>query len=791
MVAVIPVMGTWPAGAEEVWSARDGTVTLYLYHDPLDDQGVLVVAANEGASPKDAFSKVALDIAGSSDVTFTIEDGAVVELFGRRIHLGEGLEFLTEAGQHIVTDLVMSDDAGMMEGLPAAPDTNGCATGCLELHDGKVGFNARTRQLTIFSRQVMISRSLAEALGNPELAGVVLGNAHLVIDAYWVDGDTPAPVEAIPLDGGADGGIGPDVTLCQVFGLRQFGRLGDIVGLGSAGTSWNIGDVPVDWYQVPNPLHPFIAFNMYRLKMVDGTERFEQIGQSWIKHGFCALDGNQCSTQCQGTGCSTLGIGCTDTYSAGLNASQAGLGPKSEVNPWTGEWTYGGSHFQVAPDIHTPIAHRLQVHDADLDPAQNPGAQYFGDQIYICHDDVNVMNSSGWKPCTVNGSPGGHWQFQMSGSGTMPNIGFTFDAWVGARQTMLAQEVPVIEFVSPDGRCVLSAKATDLGGGTWHYEYALFNIDMDRKVGSFSIPVPAGVTVTNIGFHGVESHDEPYSNDPWVAEIAGRTITWVTFDNPVVWATMYNFRFDADAPPGEYVMVRLGLWDPGTPDEVTGFTLGPATIEPIIVHGAVDTPFESVSYSGYIDPRVESDDGVNHTLGLAAITIEFSEAVRNVGGAPLSAGAFSIRQTGGGAAPNIIGISTADNRTVTVELDRIISLREWTTVEAQVENMDGVPIINLGDLGPGNVEPDRVDVGALPCDVDQSGDVTPLALLTFRQIINGVFHHPLGVDEDYVDIDRDGATSPFDLLAFRQLINGVSPPATRAWAGESMNNPQP
>ncbi len=631
------------------------------------------------------------------------------------------------------------------------------------------------------------------------VATVVLGFAFVQAPAQEA-ARTPDPVESerIGVDRGAepepeDGGIGPDLTLCQLYGLRQFGRLDDIVALASANRFWNAGDEEMDWYMSPNPLHPFVVFNMYRLNVVDGSERFEQIGESWAMHGFCALDTSGCGPQCSyPTGCSTLAPGCSDSNSAGLMATQIGLGPKSEINPWTGEWSYLGSHYQTCGECpHTPISHRLQVHDADLDPAQNQSAQYFGDQIYITHDDVNVMNSAAWKPCTVSGSPGGTWSIGMTGSSTMPDIGFAYDAWEGTRQTMLAQEVPPIEFESPDGRCVLSAKPTDLGDGIWHYEYALFNIDMDRKVGSFSIPVPAGASITNVEFHGVESHDEPYSNDPWEAEVANGAVTWTTIDNPLRWAAMYNFRFDADAPPDEDVTVTLGMWEPGTPATVTGTTIGPGLIGPAIVHGIADTSFHDASFTGYIDPRAESDDGVNYNLGLTEITIEFSEPVRNLGGDPLSAGAFAIRQTGPGTPPNVTGISTADNQTVTVLLDRIITLQEWTTVEAQVENMNGQPIADLGDLGPGNAEPDRVDVGFLPGDVDQSGNVSPFDLLAFRQIINGVFHHLPGVDTDYIDTDRDGSSTPFDLLVYRQLINGVSPPATEAWATQSMNNPQP
>jgi hypothetical protein len=195
-------------------------------------------------------------------------------------------------------------------------------------------------------------------------------------------------------------------------------------------------------------------------------------------------------------------------------------------------------------------------------------------------DDANAMNSASYKPTTISGVPGEEWTFGMSVAGVRPTVGFAMSAWTGeVRVSLLAQEIPVVEFESPDGRCMLGAKATDLGDGTWHYEYALMNIDLDRKVGAFSIPAIPDINVTNIGFHAVEHHEEEeagYSNDAWSAEMDDGAITWSTLDNPLRWGTMYNFRFDADAAPDPGgVTVTLGMFEPGDPETVTGQTIGP------------------------------------------------------------------------------------------------------------------------------------------------------------------------------------------------------------------------
>jgi hypothetical protein len=88
-------------------------------------------------------------------------------------------------------------------------------------------------------------------------------------------------------------------------------------------------------------------------------------------------------------------------------------------------------------------------------------------------------------------------------------------------------------------------------------------------------------------------------------------------------------------------------------------------------------------------------------------------------------------------------------------------------------------------------EPDRIDVGYLPGDFNQSGMVSPEDLLHFRQFLSAGIHHNECADALYADIDRDGILrEPQDLLRFRQMITGT-PPATRSWTLMEMNSTQP
>ncbi len=155
----------------------------------------------------------------------------------------------------------------------------------------------------------------------------------------------------------------PDVIVGSLHQEQRYGHVGDITAFSIGTISCNVGTCWLDWFShnQGSSLHPVIGQSMYRLK--DG--RFEQIGQSWLKHGFTALSLNLCSPDCIGTTGTHLGVNCSDPYSSGLNGQQSNLGPKYEVNPPAGTHPHP---FATAGQGGNSIFKRLQVHDADLDP---------------------------------------------------------------------------------------------------------------------------------------------------------------------------------------------------------------------------------------------------------------------------------------------------------------------------------------------------------------------------------------------------------------------------------------
>ncbi len=264
----------------------------------------------------------------------------------------------------------------------------------------------------------------------------------------------------------------------------------------------------------------------------------------------------------------------------------------------------------------------------------------------------------------------------------------------------------------------------------------------------------------------------------------GRGVAYDSSDNAHVTG---DFLGEVDFDPGDGVDSHGEFFD--SEENVFLWTLEPPDrLRPVLVHG-IGAPGDTRPFSGYVDPRVESTNGKTVDQGIETISLLFSEIVQGPNAESLGAESFEVITTGG-EAPIIASVDDSQNPLVHVTLATAPPLREWTTIIAHVEDLCGNQIMTKGNLGPGITEPDRIDFGFLPGDVDQSGRVDPFDLLRFRQIIDQVFAPTLGIAEDYVDINRTGDVTPFDLLMFRQLIAGAIP-ATESWSGEQSNSPQP
>ena len=160
-------------------------------------------------------------------------------------------------------------------------------------------------------------------------------------------------------------------------------------------------------------------------------------------------------------------------------------------------------------------------------------------------------------------------------------------AWKDADSSVVETEFQAMSGGSPvDGKFILAAKAWNVAGCVWEYEYALYNMNSDRSARAFKVPTDlSSADITDRGFHDISYHSgEPYSTTDWTDSVTGGYVTWSTeleSENPdanaLRWGTLYNFRFRAPRPPNNSATVTIDLFKSGTPSSVTGASIAPAT----------------------------------------------------------------------------------------------------------------------------------------------------------------------------------------------------------------------
>ncbi len=453
-------------------------------------------------------------------------------------------------------------------------------------------YNPAAQSLAITNGKLLISKELANAMDRPADAGAIAGTISIgaVMQPIQVDqlvnGETKS-MALPPVQHAAGPGVpnlvpGPDVIVGDVEDVAQFDPpVGTQVGLAIGTDSCNNGDQPVDWFALPQTDHPLVPQNLYRMSGgATNDERFEQIGQSWMKHTFLALEDFVCGN-CNTSGCQTgthLCPGCSDPYVSGLNGDQNQIGSRAWVNPFTGSFPSNANDH--SGHVHDGVSHRILVETNDLIPGNNPGATYYGEAAYIspheftwCQShptECNMFNNYSHRRFSVTGGPT---NFSFPPVGSTVRMQAAIQEWVATGATVVEVEPDP----GNDGKFFVGYKVTNPTVGVWNYEYAIFNMNLDRAIQSFSVPT-INHTPTNIGFHAPPQHpgwandgtfnNQGYSSAPWTVS-QGATWSCETIDqnpnaNAIRWGTLYNFRFDSIYPPA-IENATIGFFKTGSP----------------------------------------------------------------------------------------------------------------------------------------------------------------------------------------------------------------------------------
>jgi hypothetical protein len=561
---------------------------------------------------------------------------------------------------------------------------------------------------------------------------------------------------------------GPDIIVGDMSGLQQFGSSGSQVGLGIGTTSCNNGDQEVHFFQLPNTDHPVVSQNLYRMSGgASNNDRFEQIGQSWVKHTFGANQDDDCAFGCiPASDATTLGVGCSDPYSAGQNASQTdhvgALGSRAWVNPFTGAFPGATPRPEThAGHVHTGTSHRILVNMSDLNTTMNVGATYFAEVQYDSPQEYawcqshpgqcNMYNNASYRRYSVTGTT----SFTFSAVGPTVRMTPATDAWTGATSATI-EPAPGV-----DGRAFVVYKVTNPSAGVWHYEYAIHNQNLDRSIQSFSVPSGCGITASNLGFHAPPNHpgfpndgtfgDAGFSNAAWTSSQTANAVAWNTETfaqnqnaNAIRFGTLYNFRFDSNRPPHSANAIvsffktgnpiTVGIQGP-TPDPCNPLQIVSAVSR--MTHGSAGDFDVVLPLTG--EPGVECRNGA----GNYTIVVTFSNMMAS-GNASVTSGSGSVA-----------GAPVFSGNTMTVHLTGVIDMQKITVLLSNVTD------------GFSQTLPDTsVNMNVL------RGDATGNKLVNSSDVsaVKSRGGQPIGSGNFREDITADGSISSSDIALTKSVL---------------------
>jgi hypothetical protein len=599
------------AARTQYWSASRGTVGVRWNRELAADLGLVLGKAQSATAQRGSPEVETFALSDSGQLDFDVRNGNLSSFVGGSLQAQGGYLIGSPGGPLDLSNFVLRPRVGS-----AVLDVVG--------GDGQVWFVVdrlmyelidNRQRLAVRTMDLRITPALAQRIGKPEVAGWTVAELQLTTDVLRQGAVQPQEATA-KWHGTAVPGVPGAVYQADLFMQAlnfQYSRCLNCTGVGGTGsavftpastlrnnvnngsaaatvsgdtlgTSQALYAADIPWYSkftgnfapYSNDQHPYLIWNLYRFN-ADGT--IDQIGRSGVKHAFLTLN-----TSClDNPGDShILGRGCSDVYSVSNNDSNSSMGPRSEIIPATNVWGRCGSIYDTNCDgvaNTSPLGNydqRLLVPESLFSGAGQTGATYLFESWYLAREDVNILNSMATVRATFTRS-GSTW---VVGGNDQYRLGPAIDRWV--EPTSRGNNVASSTLKTSEGQVKVAARATDLGGGRWRYDYAVMNLDFARAqtqgaepnlrvlsnagFNSFSIPI-GSATLSDLVF----SDGDLDAANNWTPSIAGGAITWTSANNanPLNWGTMFRFSFTTDKGPGAVqVPVSLGIVNAGSPQAV-------------------------------------------------------------------------------------------------------------------------------------------------------------------------------------------------------------------------------
>lgn len=582
-LAAVDLPGTTRSGnlQQSVWAVRGGEATFLLHSGLASELGLSV--QGERRPDKDFHAVVALDIDDSSALEYEASAGVLQQLKGGSLQFRGELKFKARGKELDLSGFTLRPRAGSPRDLELVD--SGGRTWLLIDHVHYESLDA-FRTLSMRNLDLRVTPALAEWLGDAALAGLGIGS--MAIRAEIVQGPEslpPVPESCSNFDWPGEvhsNGSGQlavaDVLLEAMSSLDYKGCQGTCDGPGGASNgsmkfapnatlrnSNNALTADVAWYSkfsgnfppYNNDQHPYFVWNVYRIN-ADG--QLDQIGRSGTKHAFLTINvGCAVNEDCDPH---ILGSNCGDTYSSGNNESTDDLGPRSEIIPYTAQWGRCGSGHdgncngaQDSPLPYGSFSNRMFLRESDIEAVSNPGAQYYFEGWYVVRDDVNILNTMGYRRFTPS--------FSSTWSATSPGpftLGPVVNQWVNHANPgnfAASQEFAV----AGNGRLRIAMKATQRPAGGWRYDYAVMNFDFARVQTTGSEPnlritSTRGLTAFEVTTAATATTEEAFKDvdidtaNNWAMSKSGQVVRWETQSttNDLTWGSLFRFSMVGGAP---------------------------------------------------------------------------------------------------------------------------------------------------------------------------------------------------------------------------------------------------